>query len=215
MGLEMPGFSKRADAVSHVPASQDASPASEDDFVTIAKVIKPQGRKGEVAAALFTDFPERFASRRQLFALNRDRQAQRRAIELEQYWFHKGQVVLKFKGVDSITDAEALAGTEIQVPRSERAELEAGTLYVSDLVGCAVYTAGLRLGAIQDVQFGAGEAPLLVVRGGKEYLIPLAAEYIESVSLTDRRVQMKLPEGMLDLDAPLTAEEKEEQKRRE
>jgi 16S rRNA processing protein RimM len=100
MGLEMPGSSKRADAAANVPASQDASPA-EDDFVTIAKVIKPQGRRGEVAAALFTDFPERFASRRHLLALNsKDRQGQRRALELEQYWFHKGQVVLKFKGVD-------------------------------------------------------------------------------------------------------------------
>lgn len=182
-------------------------------FVTIARVIRPQGRKGEAAAELFTDFPERFASRRHLLAL--DARGQRRELELEDYWFHKGQVVLKFKGVDSITDAEALAGCEIQLPRSGRVVLEEGTLYVSDLVGCEVYDAGQQVGTVQDVQFGAGEAPLLVVRGAKEYLVPFAAEYIEKIALGDKRVEMKLPAGMLELDAPLTAEEKQQQRRSE
>jgi 16S rRNA processing protein RimM len=191
-------------------AIEDKPPAAREDFVTIAKVIKPQGRIGEVAAALFTDFPERFASRKRLLLL--DQQGQRREVELEEYWFHKGQVVLKFKGVDSITEAERLAGCEIQVPRSERAVLEEGTLYVSDLVGCAVYNTGLQVGTVQEVQFSAGEAPLLVVKGAKEHLIPFAAEYIEKILLPDRRVEMKLPEGMLELDAPLSAEEKQRQK---
>ena len=189
-------------------------PESEGDaFVTIARVTRPQGRKGEVAAELFTDFPERFASRRQLLAL--DSRGQHRELELEDYWFHKGQVVLKFKGVDSITEAEALAGCEIQLPRSGRAVLEEGTLYVSDLVGCEVYDAGRQVGTVQDVQFGAGEAPLLVVRGAKEYLVPFATEYIERIALADKRLEMKLPAGMLELDAPLTAEEKQQQRKSE
>ena len=191
----------------NVPAALD-----EDDFVTIARIIKPQGRKGEVAAALFTDFPERFASRRRLLAL--DRQGRRRALALEQHWFHKGLVVLKFKGVDSISDAETLAGCEIQVPCDERVPLDAGAMYVSDLVGCAVYDSGRPLGTVQDVQFGAGAAPLLVVRGAKEYLIPFAVEFLGQISLPDKRVDMNLPEGMLELDAPLTEEEKERQKQR-
>jgi 16S rRNA processing protein RimM len=196
-----------------VPASQDIHSPQEGGFVTIAKVIKAQGRRGEVAAALFTDFPELFESRRHLLAL--DREGRRRDVELEEYWFHKGHVVLKFKGVDSIDDAEALAGCEIQVPWADRAEPEAGAIFVSDLVGCAVHNHGLPVGAVQDVQFGAGEAPLLIVKGAKEYLIPFAAEFVESVSLEERRVSMKLPDGMLELDAPLTAEEKERQKRRD
>jgi 16S rRNA processing protein RimM len=182
----------------------------ESEFVTIAKVIKPQGRHGEVAAALFTDFPERFASRKQLLALDVD--GNRRPIELERHWFHKGQAVLKFKGVDSISDAEALAGWEIQVPWSERAALEPGTVYVSDLVGCTVYNFRQAVGTIQAVQFDAGEAPLLVVKGAKEYLLPFAGEYIEEIVLEHKRVLMTLPQGMLDLDAPLTAEEKRQQK---
>lgn len=193
-----------------VPASKDFDPTAGDEFVTIARVAKSQGRKGEVAAVLLTDFPERFESRRHVFILNRE--GQRREVELEQYWFHKGQIVLKFAGVDSISDAESLAGYEVQIPKSERAVLEEGTSYISDLIGCAVYNAGLEIGRIQEVQFGAGEAPLLVVKGEKEYLIPFAVEYIGEISLAEKRLDLKLPTGMLELDAPLTAEEKQRQK---
>lgn len=193
-------------------ANEGKHPPAEDEFVTIAKVIRSQGRKGEVAAALFTDFPERFASRKRLFAL--DEHGHRREIELEGHWFHKDHVVLKFKDVNSISDAEALAGSEIQVPRSERAALEQGTLYVSDLVGCVVHNADQLVGKVTAVQFGAGEAPLLVVKGAKEYLVPLAAEYVEKILFEQKRIEMKLPEGMLELDAPLTAEEKRQQRQR-
>jgi len=188
-------------------------PSAQDEFVTIAKVIKPQGRKGEVAAVLFTDFPERFESRKRLFAL--DKQGQRRKIELEQHWFHKGQVVLKFAGVDSISQAEELAGWEIQVPLTERVVLEQGSVYASDLIGCTVFDRDRQIGTVKDVQFGAGEAPLMMVEGVKEYLVPLAGEYVEEILLDLKRLQMRLPEGMLELDAPLTAEEKERQKQRD
>lgn len=181
-----------------------------DDFATIAKITRPQGRNGEVAAVLLTDFPERFAARRRLFVL--DQQGQRREIEVEHHWFHKIQVVLKLKGVDSISTAETLVGCEIQVPRHERAELEPGAVYVSELIGCTVQDAGVAVGSITDVIFGAGEAPLLVVRGKREYLIPLASEYVHQISLAERLVAMRLPEGMLELDAPLTAEEKQRQR---
>jgi len=193
-------------------ANEVRRPAGEDEFVTIARVLRPQGRKGEVAAALLTDFPERFASRKRLFLL--DEKGGRHEVELEAHWFHKDRVVLKFREVNSISDAETLAGCEVQVPRSERAVPEQGASYVSDLVGCAVFDSGREIGTVQAVQFGAGEAPLLVVKGAKEYLVPFAAEYLEKILPEHKRLEMKLPEGMLQLDAPLTAEEKEQQKNR-
>ena len=176
------------------------------EFITIARVAKTQGRHGEVAAELHTDFPEKFAERKKLFALAAD--GKRRELRLEEYWPHKSYVVLKFAGVDSITDAEALVGCEIQVHREQRAELDAGA-YVSDLVGCEVFDRERPVGKIKDVQFGAGEAPLLVISSGaKEILIPFAQEFIAGIDIAGRRVQMKLPAGMLELDAPLSAEEK-------
>src|ERR1051326_300660 len=199
--------------------------SGEDSFVTIARVVKTQGRKGEVAAALLTDFPERFATRRRLFALgenavrrpdgaNSAPPTERRELQLESHWFHKGMVVLKFAGVDSISDAEVLIGCEIQVPRSERAELGTDEFYVSDLAGCTVTDSGREIGRVKDVQFGSGEAPLLVVEGEKELLIPFAAAYIEKIDLEDRQVSMRLPEGILELDAPLNRKEKQRQQKK-
>jgi 16S rRNA processing protein RimM len=192
----------------------DQTSGEETGFITIAKVIKTQGRIGEVAAVLLTDFPERFEERKRLSAVTKS--GQRSDLKLENHWFHKGQVVLKFAGIDSITQAETLIGCEIQVPRSERASLEAGSIYVSDLSGCTVYDRGREIGKIKDVRFGTGEAPLLVVvgkeaKGEKEYLIPFAAGYITSMAIENKRLDMDLPEGMLELDAPLTSEEKQEQ----
>ncbi|HEY2171403.1 MAG TPA: ribosome maturation factor RimM [Candidatus Angelobacter sp.] len=189
----------------------------EAEFVTIARVAKTQGRHGEVAATLLTDFPELFETRRKLFALgNSTKQSgtadvARRLLELDEHWFHKGMVVLKFAGVDSISDAETLVGSEIQIPRSERAALGSDEFYVSDLLGCTVTDSGREIGRIKDVQFGSGEAPLLVIEGEKEYLVPFAAAYIEKIALEQKRLEMKLPEGLLELDAPLNQEEKQRQ----
>ncbi len=177
------------------------------EFITIARVLRPQGRKGEVAAELHTDFPQRFAQRRRLFALAAD--GSRRELQLENYWPHKGRMILKFRGVDTISAAEQLIGAEVQIPRQERVPLEGQAAYIGDLVGCTVWDGAQHIGRIVDVQFGAGDAPLLVVdSGGKEILLPFAEEYLRRIDVDARRVDMSLPEGMFDLDAPPSEEEK-------
>jgi 16S rRNA processing protein RimM len=153
-----------------------------------------------------------------VFALGKDKDkaASRRELKIEDAWPHKTYVVLKFAGVDSISDAELLVGSELQVPRSERAPLEAGAAYVSDLIGCTLFDRGREIGAVRDVRFGAGEAPLLVVAAGKsEFEIPYAQEFLGRVDLEGKRIEMMLPEGLLDVNAPLTDEEKQQQKRKQ
>ncbi len=175
-----------------------------------------------MAAVLHTDFPELFAERKRVFAL--DPAGQRRELAVEDFWPHKGRIILKFVGVDSISDAEALLGCEVQIPASERAELEPGEVYIGDLKDCVVAVveakgksaAEREIGKVADVMFGTGEAPLLVVREGakdesKEYLIPFADEYVMSLDLGAKRITLALPEGMLDLDAPLSNNEKRQQ----
>jgi 16S rRNA processing protein RimM len=180
-------------------------------------VLGPQGRRGEVMAELHTDFPERFAERRELSGLAPD--GTRRELQLEEHWFHKGGVVLKFAGVNSISDAEQLKGWEVQVPREQRTKLEPGTEYVSEIVGSDVWINGGQrfLGRVSEVQFGAGEAPLLVVKlpvcaVQNEVLVPFAEEFVKKFDVAGKRIDMELPEGLLDLDAPLSDDEKQRQK---
>jgi 16S rRNA processing protein RimM len=187
-------------------------PETSGDFITLARVVKTQGRRGEVAGEIYSDVPERFALGMRLLALPREPNKIRRELEVQDFWPHKGLLVFKFAGVDSISEAETLVGCELQVPQSQRSELQAGWNYVSDLVGCSVLDRGRDLGRIEDVEFGAGEAPLLMVRDvARRVEIPFAEAYLDSVDLERRQVRMNLPEGLLEVNAPLTAEEKREQ----
>jgi 16S rRNA processing protein RimM len=187
------------------------TPGTGGEFITLARVVKTQGRHGEVAVEVHSDIPDRFAEGMKLSALAKD--GGRRGLEVESFWPHKGLLVLKFAGVDSMNDAESLIGAELQVPRDERAKLDLGWTYVSDLIGCTVFDHGKEIGRIEDVQFGAGEAPLLIVTStaGKKFDVPFAEAYLENVDAARRQVRMNLPEGMLEINAPMTAEEKQQQ----
>ena len=186
-----------------------APPDASGEWITLAVVIKTQGRRGEVAVDLHTDVPDRFRQEMRLWALTKD--GQRREVTVEDLWPHKNFLVLKFQGMETISDAEALVGAELQLPRSERARLEPGWTYLSDLIGCTVFDGQREIGEIKDVQFGAGEAPLLVVKSGSKlpYEIPFAEVFLEKLDLEHGQIRMKLPEGLLEVNEPLAKEEKE------
>lgn len=187
--------------------------AAGEGFITLARVLKTQGRRGEVAVEPYSDVPGRFTPGMKLWVLSEG--SRRHELSIAELWPHKGHLILKFAGIDSISAAEELIGCYLQVPSSERAPLEQGWTYVGDLLGCVVFDGDREIGRVQDVQSGAGEAPLLMIRAGqKEIAVPYAEAYLRGVDLAGKQIRMLLPEGMLELDAPLTAEEKAQQKKR-
>lgn len=179
------------------------------DWTWLAKIRRPQGRKGEVFAEILTDFPEKFAERRELWLLKDSASAVGevvRSVALAHHWLHKGGVVLHFEGVDSIGAAEQLQRLIVAVPRSERAPLGDDEAYTGDLIGCAVVDLARgtpeTVGAIEAVDRDAGPVALLVVRGRHgEILIPFAKSYLKKIDIEARRVEMVLPEGLVDLNA--------------
>jgi len=211
-------------------------PAAPENWVWLARIRRPQGRKGEVLAEILTDFPQKFAERKQLWLLpgapasasvvapasasvgapgpshlgtreTKPTPPQARPIELTNHWLHKGGIVLHFAGVDSITAAEELKGLFVAIPQTERAQLAADETYIGDLIGCVlVDVAGanaVTVGEIENVDRAGGAAPLLVVRGARgEVLIPFAKTYLRRIDLEGKRVEMALPEGLVDLNAP-------------
>jgi 16S rRNA processing protein RimM len=190
-----------------------------DTWVWLARIRRAQGRKGEVFADILTDFPEKFAERRRLWLLPGSSTsgagggaartaalAGPREVELANHWLHKGGVVLHFAGVDSISDAEALAGLIVAIPRQERAALGEDEVYIADLIGCTlVDVAGgdpVMVGEIEEVDRSAGPVPLLVVQGsGGEVLVPFAKSFLRRLDLEGKRVEMALPEGLIDLNS--------------
>lgn len=174
----------------------------------LARILRTQGRKGEVFAEILTDFPEKFADRKQLWLVADSasaRRAEPRAVELRNHWLHKGGIVLHFAGVDSITEAESLKGLGVAIPHSARAPLAEDEAYLGDLIGCTLVDVAVAepvtVGVIEDVDFSAGPAPLLIVRGASgEVLVPFAKPYLHRLDLAAHRVEMTLPEGLVDLN---------------
>ena len=110
--------------------------------LTLARVLRPWGRRGEVAAEILTDFPERLNDVGRVWLAD-ERGARSREATIVSSRVHCGQAVIRFDGVASIDDAEKLRGLEIQIPLSERAALPSDQHYISDLIGCSVFEKGV------------------------------------------------------------------------
>jgi len=123
-------------------------------------------------------------------------------MDVERIWMHGDHLIFKFKGVDSISDAERLRGAEVLIPIEERAEIPEGEYYQSDLVGCEVINAdGRLLGVIEGWQETAGTALVEVKKpDGKELLVPFAKSIFTRIDLDQKRVEVNLPEGLEDLN---------------
>jgi 16S rRNA processing protein RimM len=199
-------------------------------WIVLAHLLRPQGRKGEVLAELFTDFPERFESQKRVYlaAPGFDGEADdARAVEVMAFWLpvgkNQGRIVLHFAGIDSISDAESIAGLDVVVPREERLRLEDESVYISELIGCTVFDGVRAVGVVEDVQFamtadGARRldeaAPLLTVVSpdGDEVLIPFAKSFLVSVDTEAKRIEMMLPEGLIEVNRSPGATDDEDQK---
>jgi 16S rRNA processing protein RimM len=187
------------------------------EFVLLAQLIRTQGRHGELIGHILTDFPERFAERKRVWLLPPDTKGAAREAEIERHWLHKNRIVLKFAGIDSISDATSFAGWRVAILREQRAPLADDAVYVADLVGChLIDEAGgaVDLGPVLDVERGThGGLDMLVLKSGEdELLIPFAKAYLVSVDLNARVLRMRLPAGLTAINAPMTEEERAAQR---
>ncbi len=170
----------------------------ESDWVTVAVLGKTRGNRGEITAFALSSKPERYEHLREVTLFDASGQLLR-TVEIESIWFHSGTLIFKFRGVDSIPEAEALSRAEVRVPLSERAPLEEGEYFDSDLVGCEVIdrVSGESLGHVTGLE-DAGGPGLLVVDGS--LMIPFARAFCIEINPAEKRIIVELPEGLKDLN---------------
>lgn len=167
--------------------------------MVLALVRGARGLQGEVLAESMGSSPERFAPGLavRLFRSGSDCGL---PLEIERSWLHSGRLVLKFRGIENRSEAEALIGSEIRIPLRERPPAPAGQHYLSDLVGCRVVAPdGRALGEVTG-WFDHGGPALLEVRGANEILVPLVPDICVEVNVEDRRIVASLPEGLEELN---------------
>ena len=178
-------------------------PAETFTGVTLARILRPRGLRGEVAAEILTDFPERLPSLSEVWLA--DGRSTPRRVEVQRCWLSTsrgGQAIFHFAGVESVEAAERLRGCEVQIPPDQRAKLDPGNYYVGELIGCEVWEAGAAaaMGAVRDVEFPGG-VPLLAVETNEgEVLVPLAAEFCVRIDIKAKRIDVALPDGLRDLN---------------
>lgn len=170
-----------------------------DDLIVVGRIARTHGRRGEVILDSASDFPEeRFQAGNRLLV---QRAGRVETLVIAAAWFQKGRPVVAFDGVETMNDAEAMAGLELRIPAGELAALPEGVYYHHDLVGCRVETvAGDTVGEVSRVD-GSGVTSLLVVQtpGGEE-LIPLVDQMCREIDTGAKRIVIASPDGLLGLN---------------
>ncbi|MFB3922341.1 MAG: ribosome maturation factor RimM [Terriglobia bacterium] len=177
-------------------------PTKTEEWLAVACIARPQGRRGEVASEILTDFPDRLFRLKRVFLESPGGPPE--PFRVEEAWPHKGRAVWKFAGVDSIDEAERLRGRHILIPKSERTPLRAHQHYVGDLQGCRVLAA--QNGALNEIGTVTGVEPtggvdLLQVKTARgEVLIPLAQEICTRIDTQAKVIVIDPPEDLLELN---------------
>lgn len=169
-----------------------------DDLLLVGRVARAHGNRGQVIVNPDTDFAdERFKPGHVLLVGPAER-AERR--EIRDVRFQQGRPIISLSGVETMNDAEALAGAELWIPAAAIAPLPEGTYYRHDLVGCEVVdTTGATVGTVRVVE-GTLDRSYLVVNGeGGDVMIPMVAEFCVTVDVASRRITVTLPDGLLDV----------------
>ena len=168
-----------------------------EELVAIAKIIKPRGLRGELVAELLTDFQDRFDELETVIAIKPN--GTRSELKIENFWFQKGRIVLKFEDVDSVETADELRNFEICVPESDTVELDEEEFFEWQLEGCEVVTIdGELIGAVRELLRTGGTEVLVVEKDGKEYLIPFAEAICTTVDVEKKKILVDPPEGLLE-----------------
>lgn len=164
--------------------------------VTLGRIIRPRGIKGEVILEGSDRDPREFLAFHRLAIHPGDQ-----PVTVEHAFRHDGRIVLKLQGVNSIEEAERLRGRDLTLPEEDRPPAPDGEFYFSDLIGCMVIEqpTGVELGRVEDCLDYGGPVLLQVMQGDRELLIPFVDAIYRKVDIAERRIEVVLPEGLLDL----------------
>jgi len=169
-------------------------------MVLVGRIARAHGHRGQVIVDAATDFPdERFAAGAVLHTM---REGRPDTVTVAAMRMHQGRPVLTLAGVDTMDEAETLAGLELRVPESALAQLPEGTYYEHDLIGCALVTVGGdEVGTVRTVEGGGGMLRLIANGRRGEIQVPLVHEICVQIDVAQKRIVIDPPEGLLDVNA--------------
>ena len=166
------------------------------EFLEIGQIVNTFGIKGMVKVKPFTDDITRFDDLEKVYV---ETNKQKKEYEIEEVKYHKDMVMLKFKGIDRVEDAELLRNSYLKVNRQDEPELEEGTYYIVDLLGLDVYSdEGILLGKVEDI-FNNGSCDIYDVKDelGKQLLLPAISDVIKEINLKEKKIVVHILKGLI------------------
>ena len=162
----------------------------------IGQIVNTFGIKGMVKVKPFTDDIRRFDELKTVYVEKNGNQTE---YEIEEVKYHKDMVLIKFKGIDKVEQAEMLRNTYLTVPRDSVEKLEEGRYYIVDLLGLEVYTdEQVLLGTLEDI-FNTGSNDIYVVKDkqGKQILLPAIQDVIKQIDIENKKIIVHLLPGLI------------------
>jgi len=170
--------------------------------IAVGIIRKAHGVHGEASVEPWTDSADRFAELSAVTLVSPD-DSHSREIEIESTRPHGERALIKFSGIDSPEEVQALRGWTIEIPEEDARALDDDEYFIHDLIGLTLFDGeGRARGAVEEVLEGGGGLLLSVKRGdGKSFELPFAADLCTEIDLPGKRMVVNLPEGLDDLDA--------------
>ena len=169
-------------------------------YLCIGKIVNTHGIKGEVKVYPWADYPE-FLEEFDCFFIQANKMHYK-AMYAEEVRCHKNTVLIKFEGIDTVEQARELIGKIVYLDRDE-IELEEGTYFIEDLIGCRVINDETEedIGTVQAVDnFGASDVYTILNAEGKEFMFPAVDEFLVSTDIDKKEIRIKVIEGMFSED---------------
>lgn len=168
----------------------------QEDCYQLGEVIKTHGLNGEVGISLDVDFPDEYQNLESVFL---EQQGKLVPFFIDTLQINGAKALVKFDDIETVDDARSLLQAKLFLPLSTLPKLREGQYYFHDLVDCQVSEGSKNLGVVKEVIDLNGNQLLAVDSNGKEILIPLKDEVLTRVDIAGKKVEVKLPEGLLDI----------------
>jgi 16S rRNA processing protein RimM len=195
----MSSKSSKTEAAGLSAAGFSAAQSRRDDLpetITVGRVLRPQGIRGEVVVEVLSDVPERFAPGSRLTGVREGKPAV--MVEVAASRAHKSGAVVRFAGSVDRDQAEELRGLWLEIPRSQVPPAEPGTYYQYELLGCLCRVSGEELGRVAEVVEDGGGLLLIVEGEGRRIPVPFVREFLREVDVAGARIDLELPPGLVE-----------------
>ncbi len=170
-----------------------------NEMFNVGKIVNTHGVKGELKVMPTTDDPTRFERLKEVYVERKKLET----YEIQSVRYHKGMVLLKFKGIEDMTAAELLKGAILKIDRKDSLPLEEDEYYIADLYGMQVYTVDEEryLGEIVDVIYTGSNDVYAIRKEGriKDLLLPAIKQVVKKVNLSENKMHVVLLEGLEEL----------------